>query len=74
MTFTLRAWHSSTACFRSWVATSAAGLGGGVEVEEIAAEGCGVEVVGWEVLEEDAAGGEERIFFFEEEAYVAAVG
>ena len=53
---------------------AAAGCGGGIEVEEIGADGVGVEEVRGEVGEEDAAGGEEGLFLFEEKTYVAAVG
>ncbi len=52
----------------------AASFGGGVEVEEVGADGLGVEVVGWEVHVEDAGGGEDHALRFEEEADVAAVG
>ena len=53
-----------------------AGFGGGVEVEEVGAGRLEVDPVGWEVLEEDAGGGEDFFgcFVFEEEADVGAGG
>ena len=61
---------------------AASGFGGGVEVEEVGADGVGVEEVRREVAEEDAAGARAGLeccvfgarWFFEEQAYVAAVG